>query len=336
MSGQMAWASAVDAALEASVVGSFSRTGYEVRSRLEHWTALPSQRGRVAVVTGASSGIGAAAAVSLARLGASVWLLGRDPCRTEDVARRARCAAHKGGATEARIEPVVLDLLDVAAVERFSERLRARHLEVHALVHAAGALFPRYHAAPDGTELTLATAVLAPYRLTWLLAGPLRRGSGGTIVMVSSGGMYTERFDIDRLELTPDGYRGTRAYARAKRAQVVLSHLWAHRWGADGVASYAMHPGWVDTPGLAQGLPSFTKLGPLLRSAEQGADTAVWLAAGCARAANGPAEGFFHDRRPRSEHRLVGTRNRRDAAVDEADLWAWCAARTGLSGIPPE
>ena len=100
---------------------------------------------------------------------------------------------------------------------------------------------------------------------------------------VSSGGMYTQPFDLDRLEMTPEAYRGTTAYARAKRAQVVLSHEWARRWGADGVASYASHPGWVDTPGLASGLPTFAKLGPLLRTPGEGADTVVWLAAGGAR-----------------------------------------------------
>ena len=101
--------------------------------------------------------------------------------------------------------------------------------------------------------------------------------------MVSSGGMYTERFDLDRLEMDPEHYDGVRAYARAKRAQVVLAREWSRRWSACGVASYAMHPGWVDTPGLASGLPSFTYLGPLLRRPEEGADTAVWLAAGAAR-----------------------------------------------------
>ena len=134
-------------------------------------------------------------------------------------------------------------------------------------------------------------------------------GADATIVTVSSGGMYSQPFDLDRLEMTPEAYRGTTAYARAKRAQVVLSHEWARRWGADGVASYASHPGWVDTPGLASGLPAFARLGPLLRTPAEGADTVVWLAAG----AQGPAaarratEGFFHDRHRRSEHHLPWT-----------------------------
>ena len=106
--------------------------------------------------------------------------------------------------------------------------------------------------ASDGTELTVATAVLAPYRLTWLLAPALQAPGDATIVTVSSGGMYSQRFDLDHLEMGPDTYRGTTAYARAKRAQVVLSHAWARRWGVDGVASYAMHPGWVDTTWAAQ------------------------------------------------------------------------------------
>ena len=162
----------------------------------------------------------------------------------------------------------------------------------------------------------------------------LRAAGDATIVTVSSGGMYTQRFDLDHLVVGPDGYRGTTAYARAKRAQVVLSHEWARRWGGDGVASYAMHPGWVDTPGLHSGLPGFTRLGPLLRDPAQGADTAVWLAAGGAREpGDGGAprlEGFFLDRRPRSEYHVPWTRTGVGSAEEGARLWAWCAAATGV------
>ena len=143
------------------------------------------------------------------------------------------------------------------AVSGFAARVTAAHEQLDVLVHAAGALYPTYRSTPDGGELTVATAVLAPFRLTWLLGPLLRRSGDANIVTVSSGGMYTQRFDLDRLEMPPDHYRGTTAYARAKRAQVVLSHEWARRWGPYGVASYASHPGWVDTPGLASGLPGF-------------------------------------------------------------------------------
>ena len=154
---------------------------------------------------------------------------------------------------------------------------------------------------------------------------------------VSSGGMYSQPFDLERLEMTPEDYRGTTAYARAKRAQVVLSHEWARRWGGDGVASYASHPGWVDTPGLASGLPTFAKLGPLLRTPAEGADTVVWLAAGGARspdAAHPTTEGFFHDRHRRSEYHLPWTA-RGAGPEDGSRLWEWCESRAELQGEPP-
>ena len=325
----------VDAVLEASVAGSFSRVGFAVRSRTEHWDPPAGLAGRVVVVTGASSGIGRAVALEVARLGATTWVLGRDRGRTEAVARDARALRGGGG-----IEPVVLDVNDANAVRAFSGLVSSVHDHVDVVVHAAGALFPTFRSARDGSELTVATAVLAPFRLTLLLSPLLRRSEAANIVTLSSGGMYTERFDLDHLEMPPGSYRGTTAYARAKRAQVVLSHEWARRWGADGVASYASHPGWVDTPGLASGLPSFARLGPFLRTPAEGADTVVWLAAGAARRADPAApmtEGFFHDRHRRAEHYPPWSA-RTSSAEEGRLLWDWCASRTGTSeapGVPP-
>jgi dehydrogenase/reductase SDR family member 12 len=323
---------AVDGALEASVVGSFSRAGFVVRDRLEQWRSPFDLTGRVVIVTGASSGIGRAAALELARFGASVWLVGRDKTRTEAAAHAARSFG-----TGAAVETAILDVVDDDAVDAFAARVAARQERLHGLVHAAGALFPTYQRAPHGGELTVATAVLAPFRLTWLLSPLLRRSGDANIVTLSSGGMYTQPFDLARLEMPWGEYRGTTAYARSKRAQVVLSHEWARRWGGDGVASYATHPGWVDTPGLASGLPLFAKLGPLLRTPEQGADTVVWLASGAARRPDQPdplAEGFFHDRHRRSEHHLPWTA-RGAGAGQGARLWEWCQSHTGLRGEPP-
>jgi dehydrogenase/reductase SDR family member 12 len=309
----------VDRALEASVVGSFSRAGYAVRSRLEPWPDPPSQVGRVHVVTGASSGIGAAVARRLGHLGAEVWVVGRDEARTGATADSVRSA---GG----QAEVAIADVTDADAVATLGRRLAARHTGIHGLVHAAGALAADYRTAADGMEMTVATAVIAPFRLTATMA-PLLEAGAANVVTVSSGGMYTQRFDLDQLVSVPDHYDGVQTYARAKRAQVVLSHEWARRFGPLGVASYACHPGWVDTPGLATGLPSFSRLGPLLRTAEQGADTAAWLAAGGARqgTAESPAltEGFFHDRRLRTEYRLSRTRPA-NAVDDGARLWSWC------------
>lgn len=317
-----ALARAVDAGLELSVAGSFSAVGCRVRRRLDGWRPPPPCPGRTVLVTGASSGIGRATAVGLGRLGADLWLVGRDLERTAQAAGAAR----RAGAP--RAEVVLADLADPDQVEALAARVGAGPL--HGLVHAAGALSPTWRAGPDGTELTVATGLLGPFRLTWRLAGALRAAAPAVVVTVSSGGMYSQRMDTGGLESAADGYRGARAYARVKRAQVVLARAWAHRLGPE-VASVAMHPGWVDTPGLATGLPSFTHLGPLLRRPEEGADTVVWLVArGLERAPGRRLDGFWHDRRRRSEHRVPWTRPADGQRAEEDRLWAWCQDRTGL------
>ena len=332
------FARVLDGLLEATIAGSFSRAGFLARRATQSWPGPPRLDGKVVLVTGASSGIGEAAATALGSLGAEVWVLGRSSKRTARVAEAIRRA---GGDAE----HAILDMADGAAVEAFAARLRAARPRLHGLVHNAGALLSDHALSPEGVELTVATHVLGPFRLTWHLAPLLWRAAHAAVVTVSSGGMYSERFDLADLEMGPDRYDGVRAYARAKRAQVVLAHEWARRWARKGVASYSVHPGWVDTPGLAVGLPSFTHLGPLLRRPEEGADTAVWLAAGGARLAGGPGrgtpantgeDGFWHDRRRRREHYLPWTRSSRSSEEEGRELWAWCAARTGLGDRVPE
>lgn len=332
---------ALDAALEATVVGSFSRLGFAVRKRAEHWGDPPRLDDRVVVLTGGSSGIGLAAARALGHLGAAIWLVGRDPDRTRAGAREAKAAGSPWA------EPAIVDLADPGALEAFADRIYAKHQRLDGLIHGAGALLRDYSTTGEGVERTVATHVLAPFRLTWRLAPPLRSAATTrvpAIVTVTSGGMYTERFELHRLEAGPDNYDGVRAYARAKRAQVVLSRAWARRWAPEGVASYATHPGWVDTPGLAAGLPSFARLRPALRRPEEGADTAVWLVAGGARGQTDQPghpdkpgqlsqpshlDGLWLDRRRRGEYYLPWTRPS-NPRRDEDQLWAWCAERTGL------
>jgi NAD(P)-dependent dehydrogenase (short-subunit alcohol dehydrogenase family) len=319
-------AGAADCLLEATVVGSFSRAGFELRSRLEAWSTPPRLDGKVVVVTGASSGIGRAVALGLANLGAGLVLVARDERRLARTRVSAMTIPDAGP-----VVTVALDLVDPHAVRSFAARLTASEDRLDGLVHCAGALFREYRAASDGTELTLATHVVAPFRLTGLLCPLLRRAPAPVIVTVSSGGMYTQRFELDRLELTAHDYRGATAYARAKRAQVVLAHEWAHRWGPDGIASYAMHPGWVDTPGLATGLPSFGRLGPLLRTPPQGADTVVWLAAGGPhQRASLPSRpgGIWLDRHRRPAFYLPTTyRGPAERRRDGEALWEWCTHR---------
>lgn len=338
-----ALARATDAVAEATVAPSFSRIGIGLRRRLEEWGDPPPMTDRVALVTGATSGIGLATATALAVLGADVHLVGRDPGR----GATALGAVEAAGPGRAHLH--LVDLSDPSAVAAFGRSLCDSTERLDALVHNAGALARTYQTTDDGVERTLATHVLGPYLLTAALA-PLLFSSGpdpddaacapATIVTVSSGGMYSQRFDLTALEARLEGYDGVVAYARAKRAQLVLAEAWAARFAPEKVASYAMHPGWVDTPGLTEGLPRFrTLVRPLLRTPAEGADTAVWLAAGgptvAARAAGATpvTSGFFHDRRLRSDHRFPVTHP--SGSGDPERLLAWCAARTGTETPVP-
>ena len=323
----------VDTALEASVVGSFSRAGSVVRGRLEHWRPPSDLTGRVVIVTGASSGIGRAAALELARLGATVWLVGRDKRRTE-AAARAACAFGTGG----DVEPAVLDIVDADAVDAFAARVATRHERLHGLVHAAGALFPTYRSAPDGGELTVATAVLAPFRLTWLLSPLLRRSGDANIVTLSSGGMYTQPFDLARLEM-PRGSTGAPRPTHGPSGRRSCCPTSGPVAGAGTVspATQRTPAGWTRR-GWPAGCPRSPSWVRCCGRRAQGADTVVWLAAGEARRpdlSDPLVEGFFHDRRRRSEHHLPWT-VRGAGATEGVRLWEWCQSRTDLRGEPPD
>jgi dehydrogenase/reductase SDR family member 12 len=314
-----------DKALEATVVGSFSRIGYDLRSRLGRWDDPPSMRGRSVLITGATSGLGQVAATRLASLGATVRFVARDESR----ARLAQGAiADASGSVD--VGYIIADMSDFDSVRAAAARFADEFEVLDALVHNAGALTPVRAVAPDGTELTVAAQLLGPFLLTSLLLPLLGRSDPGRVVTVSSGGMYSQRFDLGRLEMSAEEYDGTTAYARVKRAQLVLTHEWARRVDPALVVFHAMHPGWADTPGVRSSLPGFHRvMRPLLRSSDQGADTIVWLAA--APEVAHTSGDFWLDRRRRWEHKLPWTRPR-DAAADQGLLWDWCVARTGSRG----
>ena len=168
------------------------------------------------------------------------------------------------------------------------------------LVLNAGALTHQYTVTAEGNELTFATHVLSPFLLTRALRPLLEASAPSRVIVVASGGMYTEPLDVDALDPDPAGYDGTKTYARCKRAQVVLAEEWTRHLLGTGITVNAMHPGWADTPGLRTALPGFSRvIGPLLRTPAEGADTIVWLAA--APDAAGLSGLFFLDRRPRDE-----------------------------------
>ena len=169
------------------------------------------------------------------------------------------------------IELELCDLSDLTEVRRFAEGFQARNERLDLLVNNAGVLPPERTHTADGVELTFATNVLGPFLLTSLLLPVLLAGASSRVITVSSGGMYTARLDAEDPQLERRSYDGPRFYAHAKRAQVALNHVWAEQFPAERIAFHAMHPGWVDTPGLRSSLPRFRQLmRPLLRDASPG------------------------------------------------------------------
>lgn len=305
-------AAAGDAALEATVVGGFSRVGYLVRRRLFEWpTVAPDLSGRFVVVTGATSGIGREAALEMSAAGADLVLVGRNEMRLAGVVADARRVGPKGQ----RVHGVRADLSLLSEARRLVEVVRELTPVVDVLVHNAGAMTHDYTVTAEGFETTFASQVLAPFVITSGLLDELRAADDPRVIVVSSGGMYAERLDPETVQFGADDYDGVRSYARAKRAQVALSEEWARRFPEIGF--HSMHPGWVDTPGVATALPGFRRLtGPVLRTPAEGADTIVWLAA--ANSEDTATGHFWLDRRTRSTVRLPWTRPAPGAA---ADLW---------------
>ncbi len=315
----------IDRAIELPVVTSVTRLGYEVRRRAERWEPTSSYdlSGRVIVLTGATSGLGRSAAEQLAAMGATLVLVGRSGERNAAVVDEITEAT--GNET---IEQVPADMGDYAQVRDLADAVRASHDRVDVLIHNAGALSTTRTEAPDGTEATVASQVVGPFLLTGLLLEQLKAAAPSRVLTMSSGGMYTANLSIKGLQMDADSYRGAEQYARAKRAQVALTQEWARRFADSGVYFHSLHPGWADTPGVDESLPTFSKImGPLLRTAEQGADTLVWLAADdTAVHENGL---FWLDRRPRSVHKLPSTRAS-DTGERREQLWDWVVATAGI------
>ncbi|MBA3690259.1 MAG: SDR family NAD(P)-dependent oxidoreductase [Actinobacteria bacterium] len=314
----------VDGAAEALVVPSFTRLGYDLRSRLFHWEPVEGlpMRGRVVAVTGATSGLGQVAATSLARMGAGVLLLARNPTKAE--VARARITEATGN-DEVRVYTV--DMSDLGAVRRVVDEISASEPALDVLVNNAGSLLTERTVSVDGFEMTFATMVLGPFGLTNGLIPLMRRSADARVITVASGGQYAQSLHLDDLQTANEPYRGPAVYARAKRAQVVLTRMWAAKLRSTSVVAHAMHPGWADTPGIEASLPGFHRLlGPLLRTPEQGVDTLVWLAAS-PRAAASTGE-LWLDRRPRPFDKLSRTK----VSADQArQLWEACERLTGTS-----
>ena len=268
---------------------SFSRIGYQ--SRRWMWDSRTYDfTGQRWLVTGASDGIGREIARQAAAHGAEVHAVGRNAEKLNDL--NALPGAWTTYAT---------DLSLMSSVQEFANQLTDQKLKFDVLVNNVGLMLNEKTVTDEQLEASFATNVLSHFVLTEQLRAAEALETG-TIINMSSGGMYNVPLTIDRLQ-GGTKYDGMLTYAYQKRAQVVLNQWWRQQ----GLASYVMHPGWVNTAGVRTAMPDFHKVtGPLLRELSAGADTALWLAA--TRPQQGDESKIWFDRAARSPHIFADTR----------------------------
>jgi retinol dehydrogenase-14 len=244
---------------------------------------------QTAVVTGATSGLGRAAAQALARQGYRVILVGRDEARGEEAVE----AIHVAGG---RAELVLGDLMTVAGAQAVAAEILARAPELHLLVNNAGGAFSRDERTADGLERTFALNVLAPFVLTEALIGALEAGRGRVVNVVTGvpSGAKTTVEAIAGAKAQP----GMQSYIRNKLALLTLTIELQRRYGARGVSFASLHPGVIpgtrfgsDSPGLMMKIgPVIAKLIGITSTLDEAAERFVTVGTGAVEQG-----GFYHE-----------------------------------------
>jgi retinol dehydrogenase-12 len=280
-------------------------------------------KGTVCVVTGATSGIGKAAATALARLGATVVLVGRDRGRTEAAAAEIAPVS----ASPPRAE--VADLASLEQVRGLAGRLDGLE-RIDVLINNAGLVLGERRITPDGFEHVFALNHLAPFLLTSLLLPKLTASAPARVVTVTSDAHSAARLDLSDPNLE-HGWDSWRSYANSKLANILFTRELARRLDGTGVTANCAHPGVVRT-GFGRESRPLLKLGitiarPFMLSPERGADTIVYLASSPDVA--GQTGGYYVKRQRREPSAAA----RDDAAARE--LWELSEKLTGLAPARP-
>jgi retinol dehydrogenase-14 len=282
-------------------------------------TDTPSMTGKTVLITGGTGGIGKAAAVGLASMGARVGITGRDRARAEAAA--AAIARESGNPA---VDVFVADMSSQAEVRRLADEVLAAYPRLDVLLNNVGGFWAHRHVTADGLEHTFALNHLAPFLLTSLLLDRLIASAPSRIVTVSSGVQSMGKIDFDDL-MGEQKYSGSRAYNQSKLANVMFTYELARRLEGTGVTATALHPGLTSTAFSAED-PSLgllvTILRPFMRSPARGAETPIYLASSAEVA--GVTGRYFSNRKAKRSHE-----SSYDTAAG-ARLWQASAELVGL------
>ncbi|AMP68191.1 SDR family oxidoreductase [Ralstonia solanacearum] len=235
--------------------------------------------GKVFLVTGATEGIGKAAATNFAKRGATVTLIGRNKEKTERVLTELKAASGNHN-----LDCLVCDLSRLADVRRAAEDFKAKHGRLDVLVNNAGATFKSPVMGPDGFELTFALNHLSHFQLTHSLFDLIRQTPGARVVSTSSGMQARGALDLQKTPTSLEG-PGWRAYATSKLANILFTKELQRRLEGTTATANCFEPGTVRTQFGAFGSDLgflmnlvYALARPFARTPEQGADSLIWLA----------------------------------------------------------
>ncbi len=241
---------------------------------------MTSMDGKICLVTGANQGIGKETALALARMGATVVMVARDPAKGE-----AALADVRSRSGNDNVSLMIADLASLESIRALAKNFRAEHTKLHVLVNNAGAYNTVRTTTKDGFETTFGVNHLAYFLLTELLLDLLKASAPSRIISVSSTAHVGGKMNFDDLQ-GEQNYGGARAYGQSKLANVLFTYELARRLEGTGVTANTLHPGVVRTGfgknnGGVVG-PIFaiaqTVARPFFISPEQGAATTIYLA----------------------------------------------------------
>ncbi len=276
--------------------------------------------GKVCLITGATRGIGLESAKALARMGATVVLVGRDAGRIQDALFDVRAAA-----PGAQVDSLMADFHSLQSVRALAEAFKARYSRLDVLLNNAGLIIDQRGVTEDGFEATLGINHLAHFVLTHELRDLLVASAPSRIINVSSEAHRAAKLDFEDLQATRS-YIPFRVYGNAKLANILFTKGLARRLQGTGVTANCLHPGVVatgfghNTVGIFRHLVKLAA--PFMTSAAKGARTSIYLASSPEVA--GVSGEYFIRGRKRTPSRAA-----RDEALAEK-LWQVSAELTGV------